>query len=421
MVAGATLNRDCIYCSASEDKLYEREVMDFTLSDEQRDVYDLVDRVAQEKLRPRAFDWRDTGHPPAENISLLSELGLLGICLPEEYGGGGRPEFEGILAIERIAAACPVTAEFALRVIAGPAGFVVHWGTEEQKQRYIPKAVSGDEIWAVALSEPEAGTALTDLQTRAEIVGDRCVINGSKTFCSAAPFCDRFLVYVRFGPGVEGIGAVIVGRDAPGFTIGKSQRFMSGNQWAELFFESAEIPASDVLFTGDSFKKLMKSYSVERCSAGARLIGICELALSMSTEYVEQRRQFGRPISDFQFVQGMLADSYIAMESARLIMYRAILRSDGGKPSRLDSSAAKIACADAACTVTDAAMQLHGGAGMTQELPLEWLYRCAREIQVASGTRDIHRSMIASEMVGRRFSHRLPSAREALSPHGSAA
>lgn len=384
--------------------------MDFKFSEEQQQIYGLVNEIAQERFRPSAFEWRFKDEVPTENLRLLGELNILGIRIPEEYGGAGRPDFEGILAIERIAAACPVTAEHALRVIAGPSDFILHWGTDEQKARYLPAAATGTELWAVGLSEPEAGTALTDLQTRAEIVGDTCVINGSKTFCSYAPFCDHFLVYVRFGPGVDGIGAVVVDRDAPGFTLGKTQYFLSGNSWAELFFDDAEIPADNVVFDGGAFKKLMQTYSLERCSAGARLIGVAELALELATAYAEERRQFGRPISDFQFVQGKLADMYIALEGARLLLYRAILRSDAGLPSRLDSSAAKVACADAACLVTDEAMQIHGGAGMSQEMPLGWLYSIAREMQVAAGTREIHRSMIASELVGRRFKHRLPEA-----------
>jgi alkylation response protein AidB-like acyl-CoA dehydrogenase len=382
--------------------------MNFALSPEQTEIRDLCRKVGMEKFRPTAFTRKDFALPK-ENLELLGSLGLLGLALPEAYGGGGRPEIDAILAIEEIAHACPVTGDHAVMVLTGPAGFIGKWGTEAQKQRYIPAACAGRQHFSISLTEPEAGTALTGLKTRAEIHGDSCVINGQKVFCSSASQADHILVFVRFGPGVEGIGAVIVDPDAPGLTVGKVHRHASGSPWSELFFDDATVPAESVLFTGDAFRRLMASYSLERCGAAMLTLGIAQIALEMAVAYSEDRRQFGRPISDFQFIQGKLADMYIALESAKLLVYRAISRGDDGLPSRLDSSAAKVAATEAACLVTDLAMQIHGGAGMDQEMPLEWLYRCVRPYTVAGGTSDIHRSMIASELVGRRFSHRHPN------------
>jgi alkylation response protein AidB-like acyl-CoA dehydrogenase len=382
--------------------------MDFELSSESAAIRDLARQVGMERFRPTAFDRRDDWSLPAEHMRLLGELGLLGVCLPEEYGGGGRPELDAIIVVEELARACPVTGEFALLDITGPAAFIAKFGAEEQKARYLPPLCTGVEHLRISLTEPEAGSALTDLKTRAEIHGEECVVNGQKTLCSAAADADHILVFVRFGPGTAGIGAVIVHRDTPGLTLSEEHRHMPGSPWFELFFDDARIPASDVLFSGNAMRALLSAYNLERCGAGAYSLGVARIAFEAALSYAEDRRQFGRRISDFQFVQGRLADMHIALESSRLLMHRAIARGDNGLPSRLESSAAKIATTEAACFVTDAAMQIHGGGGMSQDLHLEWLYRVVRPYTVAGGTSDIHRNMVATELVGRRLEHRLP-------------
>lgn len=381
--------------------------MDFRLGDEQAEIIDLVRKVGQDRFRPTAFTRRHDFEPPEEHLRLLGELGILGMSLPEEYGGAGRRELDAVLAIEELAFACPVTANFALLTLTGPASLIAKSGTDDQKARYLPPLCDGTERFAISMTEPEAGSALTDLQTRAEIRGDECVVNGQKIFCSGAPHAHHFLVFARFGPGADGIGAVIVQRDTPGFTLSPVHRHFSGESWCELFFDDATVPLADVVIAGGQFRQLMAAFSLERCGAAAYVLGVAQIAFELAKEYVEDRRQFGRPLTDFQFVQGKLADMYIALESARLLLYRAIVRGDNGLPSRLDSSAAKIAATDAACFVTDAAMQLHGGTGMSMEMPLEWLYRVARVYQVAGGTNDVLRSGLAGAIVGRGLSQRV--------------
>lgn len=382
--------------------------MNFDLDEDSREIRDLARRVAIERLRPTAFERRHTYEFPGENMKLLGELGLLGLCLPEEYGGGGRPELDAVLVIEQLAWGCPVTGARAVMAMTGPCSFIAKFGSEKQKKRYIPPVCAGEERWSISLTEPQAGSALTDMTTRAEIVGDECVINGGKTFCGAAADSDHILVFVRFGPGVSGIGAVIVHRNTPGLTMSPRHEFMSGSSWYELFFDDAVVPASDVLFDGDGMRKLLSAYSLERTATGALCLGIAQIAMDMSIEYAEQRHQFGRPISDFQMIQDKLARMYIKLESARLLTYRAIARSANGLPSRIDSSAAKVAATVAATEVCHEALQIHGAAGMTREMPLEWLYRIVRPYQVAGGTTEIHLSMVAAELIGRRIDHRHP-------------
>jgi len=381
--------------------------MNFSLTQEQAELWDLLGRVGMEKFRPTAFDRRLVPwEKPAENLKLLGELGILGICIPEEFGGSGRPVIDGILAIERITQCCPVTGNFVVMAMSGPASFIAKWGSEHLKKKYLPGTVSGTLTNSVSLSEAEAGSDLTALRTRAEIMGDRCIVNGSKIFCSQATTSDYFLVYVRFGAGSKGIGAVIVDRDTDGFKIGLMRTHMNNKPWCELQFTNASIPKENILFPGEAFSKLMSSYSLERCSAAAMSLGVAKLALDMSLEYAESRRQFGRPISEFQMTQERLADMYLRYEGARLLVYKAAASSELGTAQALDSSMAKVAATEAAAFICDQAMKVFGGGGMSSEMPLEWLYRYARTQWAAGGTNDIHRSMIAGALLGRRFDHR---------------
>jgi len=380
--------------------------MDFTLSEEDQTMVELIDRVGAERFWPKAFDRRNEDDHPADNMRLLGQLGVLGVCLPVEVGGEGRDALSGILAIEHIARWCPRTGISASMAIAGPGMFIAKWGTAEQKAKYLPPIRAGEVNMAIALTEPQAGSALTDLVTRAEIGNGVCLLNGQKTFCSQGGRDPHILVFCRFAPGTGGIGAVIVERDTPGFTLSKPHHYISGQAWWELFFDNAEVPLDNVLFAGDGFRKLMSSYSLERCAAGASSIGIAQAAFDLARQYSVEREQFGRPICEFQFVQDKLANMYLALEQARLLLYKAV-KGGQGSAGRLESSAAKVAATEAAVFVCDQAMQIFGGSGMSQEMPLEWMYRMVRTATVAGGTSDIHRGMIASELVGRRFEQRL--------------
>jgi alkylation response protein AidB-like acyl-CoA dehydrogenase len=380
--------------------------MDFTLSEDDQVLVDLIDQVGTNEFAPKAFERRNADGPPIDNMRMLGKLGVLGICLPVELGGEGRDALSGILAIEHIARWCPITGISASMAIAGPGMFIAKWGTTEQRAKYLPPIRLGEGNMSIALTEPQAGSALTDLATRAEIKDGVCRVNGHKTFCSHAGWDRQVLVFCRFAPGTRGIGAVIVERDTPGFTLSKPHYHMSGSPWWELFFDDAEVPEENILFAGDGFGKLMSSYSLERCAAGASSIGIAQAAFDLARQYALERKQFGRPICDFQFIQDKLANMYLSLEQARLLLYKAV-KGGQGTAGRLESSAAKVAATEAAVFVCDQAMQIFGGSGMSQEMPLEWMYRIVRTSMVAGGTSEIHRGMIASELVGRRFEHRL--------------
>ncbi len=264
--------------------------------------------------------------------------------------------------------------------------------------------MAGEEAWSISLSEPGAGTALTDLTTHATIDGDVCRINDSKTFCSNAGANDHILLFCRFALTTAGIGAVVLDRNTPGLTISKPHHHMGGSTWHELFLDDATVPVENILFSGNAFSKLMGSYSLERTAAGAWAIGVAQAAFEMARDSME-RKQFGRPICEFQLVQGRLADMWLRLEQARWLVYKACVDADG-TASRMESTMAKVAATEAAVFVTDQAMQMFGATGMSQEMPLEWMYRMVRPYTVAGGTSDIHRVMIASEILHRRFDHR---------------
>ena len=379
--------------------------MDFTLSEDDQALVDLIDRIGAERFGPKAFERRNEDGHPLDNMRLLGELGVLGICLPTELGGQGRDALSGILAIEHIARWCPRTGISATMAIAGPGMFIAKWGTEQQKAKYLPAIRMGEANMSIALTEPQAGSALTDLATRARITNGVCRLTGQKTFCSHAGWDRQVLVFCRFAPGTSGIGAVIVEHDTPGFTISKPHYHISGSPWWDLFFDNAEVPEENVLFSSDGFRKLMSSYSLERCASAASSLGVARAAFELARQHAVERRQFGRPICDFQFVQDKLANMYLALEQARLLLYKAV-KGGRGTAGRLESSAAKVAGTEAAVFICDQAMQIFGGSGMSQEMPLEWMYRVVRTATVAGGTSDIHRGMIASEIVGRRFEQR---------------
>lgn len=381
--------------------------MDFDLNDDQRQLVALLEKVGRERFRPHAFARRfDPDTLPRENLRLLGELGVLGLCMPESVGGGGQAYVNGLLALETITHACPMTGNYALMIITGPPMFVAKWGTDAQKRKHLPPALAGEESWAISLTEPQAGTDLGALKTSARIDGSRCLINGHKIFCSSAPLADKFLVFVRFGPGAKGIGAVIVGKDTPGFTVGAAHRHMCGEPWAELFFDDAQIPVDDVLFDGDGFSRLLSTYSLERCAAGIRTLAEARIAFDLAVDYAKERQQFGRPIAQFQMTQARLADMYMRYDAARLQVYRAAQAGDESPDARLHTSVAMVAATEAAAYVCEQAMNVFGGSGMSQDLPLEWLYRRVRAMWAAGGTSDIHRSMIAANLLGMRFDHR---------------
>ncbi|MGH2383419.1 MAG: acyl-CoA dehydrogenase family protein, partial [Candidatus Limnocylindria bacterium] len=341
--------------------------MDFELNENELAVQQLASELAGKYFSAEASTWRTRDEVPRHNIRRLVDAGLMSLTAPVELGGSGRPFLEGALAVEAVGRVCPITANFLHLANTGPVVFVATLGTEDQQRRFIPPIINGEKFVSVSITEPDAGSAATDLATKAQVDGDCAVINGAKTFCSNADISSFYVVMVRFGPGSQGIGALVVERETPGFAVGPTESFMSGEHYAPLYFDDARVPASNILAQEDAFSRLMTAYSIERCGAAAKCLGIAQLAIDKTLAYVNQRKQFGRRLSDFQGVQWMIAEMAMRLDHARLVTYRALRNIDAERYSAVECSISKVVASEAAVFITDRAIQVHGGYGISQE------------------------------------------------------
>ena len=383
----------------------------FDLTDEQRDLREMTAKLARDRHAPHVQQWeRDRSPLPDAERRRLAELGLIGMTLPEEYGGGGRPLIDALIAIEELAKVSMMGAWPVFEGCTGPARVVELFGTEEQKQRLLPAVISGEKTIAVAISEPDAGSAATDAAITARVEDEEVVINGSKRWCSGAGHAEQYLVYVRFGsaPGAAGIGAVIVDKETRGLTFGPRENLMGwrGVCSADMFFDDVRVPVENLIVEQGGFKRLFTAISIERLGNSTNSLALGQAALERTAAYIQERRQFGKEIVEFQTVQAMLADMVVQVEAARLLIYRAAHHAGTGAPVPLEASLAKCFSNEMAKRVTDLAIQLHGGYGFSAEYDVERMHRDAHGWAIAGGTPTMQRIRIASEYLGRRFDQR---------------
>jgi len=373
--------------------------MDFQPSQEQQMLRETVRSFAEQELRPIAFTHEGRGDYPRQIYQQMADMGLFGMTLPEEYEGGGRTPVDAIMVMEEIGRVDPLAAGIVFNANFGPIRAVAVYGTDQQKQKYIPPVCRGESSMAIAITEPTAGSAATELKTRAVQDGDHYVLNGSKSFISDGNRAGSFMVYCRFGEGLEGIGSIIVDRDTPGFTVGRDEPNMSGAIQNQLFFENALVPAGNVLIKEDGFRKMMMAFNAERCGNSTMSLVTAQCAFEKALAYSQERAQFGRPISEFQGIQWMLADMKVKIDAARLLIYRAVINGEQGFPSRLEAATAKVFSNEMGVEVTNSALQIFGGYGYSREYPMEWLVRFARGWSIAGGTAQIQRNNIARELL----------------------
>jgi butyryl-CoA dehydrogenase len=287
---------------------------------------------------------------------------------------------------------------------------VEHFGTDALRKRVIPKVCSGEMIVAVSMSEPQAGSALSDLSTRAEVCADRVLLNGTKRWCSGGGHADAYVVYCRMSaePGARGIGAVLVENGTRGLTFGSPENLMGfrGVPSSDLYFDSCEVPLENVIVPAGGFRKLMETFDLERCGNATMSLSQASGAIEDILVYVQERKQFGKPLIDFQAVQLKLAEMQMRVEAARLLIWRAVATVSDGLPNVLDSSVAKCFANEAAREVCGHAVQLMGGYGYSREYPMERRLRDAWGWGIAGGAIDIQKVNIASAMIGRRFDQR---------------
>lgn len=380
--------------------------------DEHREVRDLAAKVGAEIYAPLA-DQLDRNREPlsGEERIRLGELGFLGITHDVEYGGSNAPLTEALAVIEELAKHCRPAAFQVFEANTGPAQVISVLGTPEQKARWLPDIVAGRSTMAVAISEPDAGSAATDMRTSGTRTNDGYRISGLKRWISNGGEADKYLVYARLAdlPGARGIGAVIVDRDSPGVSFGKREQLMGfrGIPSADVILDDVQVSDDDVVVPAGGFRQLFTAFSIERLGNATMSLAIGQAALDRSVAYVQERMQFGKQLVEFQSVQTMLADMALQVEAARLLIHRAAANTPiGGLPNSYEVSLAKCTANEMAKRVTDLAMQLHGGNGYTEEYGLERLHRDAHGWAIAGGTPAMQRTRIVSEMLGRTFDQR---------------
>jgi alkylation response protein AidB-like acyl-CoA dehydrogenase len=380
--------------------------MNFEFTAEQKQFAESVGRFARERLAAGALKRAHDPRFPFDVARLMAKQGLMGITLPQSDGGQGGTLIDAVIAILEIAAACPRSADVVQFGNFGPIRTFAEYGTPAQKARWLGELLAGRTVMSLGMTEPDAGSALTDLKTSARADGSHYVINGSKVFATFSPDAQIFLVYVRFGPGLSGIGSVLIERGAPGFAIGAPSAFMSGEEWCELHFENCRIAAENVLLGPGGFKKQMSGFNVERLGNTARSLAYGRYAFNAARDYAMTRRQFDRPLCEFQGLQWKFADMAIKLDSAQLLLYRAAANADRGLPSAYETAIAKAACNQAGFEVASEAVQIMGALGYSRETLVEYCMRRTRGWMIAGGSIEMLKNRIAEHVFDRRFDQR---------------
>lgn len=385
--------------------------MDFQLTDEQKELQASVRRYAQERLTEVAEEIELSGEPPsAELVKELAEMGYLGINIPEDLGGQGLGNLEALIVIEELGRISSAVGFPVFESCVGPVRAIEKFAGRELAEEIVPAVCAGEKVVAIAMSEPAAGSALTDLSTKAERRDGEVVINGTKRWCSGGGHADGYVVYCRFSddPGAKAIGAVYVEKGTEGLSFGRPEHLMGfrGVPSCDLYFDNVHVPERNIVVPEGGFKKLMGAFDLERCGNATMALAQASAALDDVCGYVQERRQFGKPIVDFQAVQLKLAEMKMQVEASRLLIWRAAVDSEQGFPSISASSVAKCFANEIARTVTGNALQLMGGYGYSKEYPVERRFRDAWGWGIAGGAIDIQKINIASAMIGRRFNQR---------------
>src|SRR5271166_4535217 len=381
--------------------------MDLELTDSQTRVRDTVRRFATERLDKAGIETDRTHRFPAEIVKELSELGIMGIFVPENYGGAGLDHVCYALAIEEISVQCPATG-----VIVSAHSSLGMWpilglGTEGQKRQFLPAMAAGEHLGCFALTEPQAGSDAAGQKTRAVVDGDSYVINGTKNFITNGPQASVAIVFAMTDPaaGHRGISAFVVDTTNPGWQVVRNEDKMGihGAHSAQLSFSDMRVP-KDCLLTqeGQGFKVAMKTLDGGRIGIAAQAVGIGRAALEESLKYAGERRAFGAPIGTFQAIQWKLADMAVEVDAARLLTLQAATLKDAGKVHTRESAMAKLFAAETAMKAAVEAVQIHGGYGYTKEFKVERFFRDAKITEIYEGTSEIQRLVIASHVLGER-------------------
>ena len=380
------------------------QLFDFDLGESADMIRETTRRFAADKIAPLAKkvdadDW----FPRDELWASMGELGLHGITVAEEYGGLGLGYLEHVIACEEIA-----RASGAIGLSYGAhtnlcINQIARWGSAEQKTKYLPPLISGEHLGSLAMSEAGAGSDVVSMKLKADAVQGGYVLNGTKFWITNATYADTLVVYAKTGEGSGGITAFIIEKDMPGFSIGQKidKMGMRGSPTAELVFDNCEVPEANALGPENGgVGVLMSGLDFERAVLAGIPLGIMQACLDVVLPYVRERKQFGKPIGEFQLMQAKIADMYVALNSSRAYVYAVAKSCDAGRTTRFDAAAALLLAAENTERVASEAVQALGGAGYTKDWPVERLYRDAKLLGIGGGTNEIRRMLIGRELIG---------------------
>ena len=374
------------------------------LSEEELLLRNAVREFADEQLAPRAAGYDESGEFPWDNVKGLAALGLFGLTIDEEYGGSGGTARQLAVVIEEIARGCGSTSVVYLAHLSLCAQFIHMFGTEGQKQRFVPPLARGEKIGAFALTEPGSGSDAAAMRTTATRSDGHYVLNGSKLFTTNAMEAEIFVVLATRDPSLRarGIDTLVVERDTKGLTINPQhgKMGMRASSTAELVFEDSPVPEENRLGAeGDGFRQTMQVLDPSRIGIGAQSVGIAQAAYEAAVQYAKQREAFGRHLADMQAVQWMIADMATNIDAARLLVHRAATLKDKGLPFATEASMAKLFASRVAVESADKAVQIHGGTGYFAPTPVERYYRDAKVTEIYEGTSEIQRMVIARDVL----------------------
>ncbi len=378
--------------------------MDFTTSKEQDLFLQMIREFAENEVKPLAAEVDDLERFPTETVEKMAKIGIMGIPVPVEYGGAGGNNEMYAMAVEELSRVCATTGVIVSAHTSLCVAPILEHGTEEQKQKYLPKLASGEWIGAFGLTEPNAGTDAAGQQTTAVEDGDNFILNGSKIFITNAGVAHVYIVMAMTDKsmGTRGITAFIVEKDTPGFTIGKKEKKLGirGSATCELIFEDCVIPKENMLGKpGKGFGIAMKTLDGGRIGIAAQALGIAQGAIDETVSYVKERKQFGRALSKFQNTQFQLADMENKVVASRLLVRAAASAKDAKAPYSVAAAHAKLFAAETAMEVTTKAVQLHGGYGYTREYPIERMMRDAKITEIYEGTSEVQKMVIAANLL----------------------
>lgn len=378
--------------------------MDFNLTDEQKMIRDMARGFAQKEVAPGAAERDQKSQFPSDCVKKMAELGLMGMAVPEEWGGAGLDTVSYVLALEEISVACAstaVTMSVNNSLYCGP---LLKFGTDDQKKRLLIPFARGERLGAYALSEPASGSDAAGMKTVAKRVGGKYILRGTKNFITNGPQADAMLLFALTDPEKKhkGISCFLVEKNFPGFRVGKIERKLGicASSTSEIVLEDCEVPEKNLLGReGEGFKLAMNTLDSGRIGVGTQALGIARAAFECARDYSKTREAFGQPISDFQAIQHYLADMTVKIDAARLLVWQTAWRKDHNLPFSREAAVAKLFASEAAMGIATKAVQIFGGYGYIKDYPVERYFRDAKITEIYEGTSEIQRLVIARNVL----------------------